>query len=88
MKLLDILCEYVSSVPKLQDSLPLPSGDQIYAHYQAQQQHTDIAIYNNLRFDRLAANMAETQDQADYLGVMAQKINVLSQSMFDKANPQ
>ncbi len=62
MKLLDILNQYVSSVPKLQDSPALPSGDQIYAHYQTLQQHTDIAVYNNLRFDRLAANVAETQD--------------------------
>ena len=67
MKLEFIINQYVSQVPRTVEHTRYPSGEEVYEHFKRNNQYTDIEVYNNLRFKRLINNVAETQDQVDWL---------------------
>eukprot|EP01016_Furgasonia_blochmanni_P027823 TRINITY_DN2926_c0_g1_i1.p1 TRINITY_DN2926_c0_g1~~TRINITY_DN2926_c0_g1_i1.p1 ORF type:complete len:170 (-),score=31.22 TRINITY_DN2926_c0_g1_i1:205-714(-) len=88
MKLEDIIKYYITPIRKFENLGPNPSGKDIYNYFRSQAHFEDIESFIVPRFERKARDLAEGQEQYDFLQDKAKEISRLSQRLFEAKFPK
>ncbi|CAD8060242.1 unnamed protein product [Paramecium sonneborni] len=89
MKFEEIIKKYVSPIKRFDHVLPNNyTAQDIYHYYEDLAKFNEIESFTKIRFSRKFAEVAQTQDQMDWLNDRAKEISNVAMSLFKLRFPQ